>query len=683
MSLDIIEKLKKAPPKKRAKIVLDMQQKNIQFFKRRYPDVGNAIEQMGTGRYEVRIDPNFLDIIDQTTGQVCHPAGQLLKYTEKLGAPHHTGWIDKLSIIPNIAWGIEHGDRLAQFIQKIQTALPVVVEHAATGIVSLPYMSDGKRFSGVTVFLGIFTGLHILNYLNNSNLIDAVFIEPDVEKFSLSCLFIDYAALEQKIGRLVLHIGPNMPQNLPELLIGQAPMTATAWLRFLPAYPSKDFDNLIANFELRWRALTEIFVPFDREVRNMCYGARNLKKKTPINFMPPQLSENSRIIVIGAGPSLGDNVEWLKENQDKLIIIAAHSAMRTLNKNGIRPDFQCNLDTELDEGFWELLEMQPDIPFICYFKSDEKSVISYFKDPLLFNESGKANPVAFSRPITFTHPTTGNSATAVAVFAQPKQLFFLGLDLGFRDQEQDHVKGYWEGQGRSRESGTPVAAAANFPESEGQIFTYAYYNSARFTVEAALRHHPEIEVFNLSDGVKIEGAKPQHTEQLELAPYPEKASDLEKFQAAFTSEHEGVWRPYPRKGAEMLKAFRDAVKERMTLKEFNWLHFTRALDSAWNYGVAKSLEGDVEDLRIEAYSKLIHDLLSTWYRMIVFTKTPAQTQQGYELGLKILMETLEDLQWPEELDEWADETVEEGANTEQSLELVENIAEELEVKLSL
>ncbi|MEZ5672201.1 MAG: hypothetical protein R3E08_07340 [Thiotrichaceae bacterium] len=52
-----------------------MQRKNIQFFKRRYPDVGNAIEQMGTGRYEVRIDPNFLDIIDQTTGQVCHPAG--------------------------------------------------------------------------------------------------------------------------------------------------------------------------------------------------------------------------------------------------------------------------------------------------------------------------------------------------------------------------------------------------------------------------------------------------------------------------------------------------------------------------------------------------------------------------------------------------------------------------------
>jgi len=35
------------------------------------------------------------------------------------------------------------------------------------------------------------------------------------------------------------------------------------------------------------------------------------------------------------------------------------------------------------------------------------------------------------------------------------------------------------------------------------------------------------------------------------------------------------------------------------------------------------------------------------------------------------------------LDEWADETVEEGANTDQPIELAENTAEELEVKLSL
>jgi hypothetical protein len=61
--------------------------------------------------------------------------------------------------------------------------------------------------------------------------------------------------------------------------------------------------------------------------------------------------------------------------------------------------------------------------------------------------------------------------------------------------------------------------------------------------------------------------------------------------------------------------------------------------------------------------------------MIVFTKTPAQTQQGYELGLKILMETLEDLQWPEELDEWADVTEDEVVSPE-SVELVGNTASE-------
>jgi len=45
------------------------------------------------------------------------------------------------------------------------------------------------------------------------------------------------------------------------------------------------------------------------------------------------------------------------------------------------------------------------------------------------------------------------------------------------------------------------------------------------------------------------------------------------------------------------------------------------------------------------------------------------------LGLKILMETLEDLQWPEELDEWADVTEDEVISPE-SVELVGNTASE-------
>ena len=52
---------------------------------------------------------------------------------------------------------------------------------------------------------------------------------------------------------------------------------------------------VVVRSKLRWRAVHEVMVPFDREVRNLSYGAANLRLGRPILCQPPELSAGSRV----------------------------------------------------------------------------------------------------------------------------------------------------------------------------------------------------------------------------------------------------------------------------------------------------------------------------------------------------------------------------------------------------
>ncbi|MDD2814223.1 MAG: DUF115 domain-containing protein [Thiotrichaceae bacterium] len=659
MSLDIVAQLVKATPKKRLKMILEMQEKNIAFFRKYNEELANFIRDSGTGGYEIQVTPDFLEIIDKRTGQTCHPPGKFYEYLTQFGSPHHTGWIDKLEVLHSYMPGIEHGQRLIQFVERMHKELPFVIQRMATGEISLPRLKDGRRYSGVTVFLGIFTGLHIAHYLSHVEIRDIVMLEPDLDRFGLSCCFLDYAALEKRFGRLVLHIGPDMPENPPSLLIDKAQITATAWLRFLPAYPSEEFSAIIDKFNIRWRALIEIFVPFDREVRNLTYGMSNLLAQRPINDTPRNLSQNSRIAIVASGPSLDKELTWLKVNQDKLIIFAAHSAVRTLKKAGIRPDFQFSLDTELEDSLLEKLDLYYDVPFVSYYKARPES-LAKFQHVLLVNEFYKANPVKFDHPITYTHPTTGNLMAAVATFAKPKQLYIVGLDLGFRDVAKDHAVDYWAYQDNKASTTlaeNAVMVASNFMESQGQIYTNAYLNTARNNVEAALGTLIETSTYNLSDGAKIDGSEAKHSHELELTDYPEKQADIVQFTISFSGEKQGVWSFYKTPGNELLDILRTQLEQSLRLKKFDWTNFAIHLDNAWSSTLHACLAQEVGDLRAEAYMKFVQDLLTEWYRVIIFTKSPQETQKAYDIGLKVLLETLEEVKWPTELVAMEEESV--------------------------
>ena len=58
------------------------------------------------------------------------------------------------------------------------------------------------------------------------------------------------------------------------------------------------------------------------------------------------------VAICASGPSLSESIDWLKENQNKVVLIACGSSLPVLIDNGITPDFQ--LVIERDKYMFEV-----------------------------------------------------------------------------------------------------------------------------------------------------------------------------------------------------------------------------------------------------------------------------------------------------------------------------------------
>ena len=258
----IIDELKRSNPKRLEQLLTRTQAKNIEYFKSVNQELSDFIKARGTGTFGIRINDDGLEIFDRQTNQIFHPPGELLSHMSDLGQLHHTAWVDKVMIQHIWRGEGEHGRRTRAFLEAIYSEFPEELHRRInTGVVRLPVLQDGRHFSGPVVFLGVFTGLHIMHYLNRVAVSNVFLIEPDLDRFALSCFFLDYQLLEERFGQLLLHVGPNAPQVPIDLLIAGAPVTAASWVRLLPAYPDGQFDEMLNRVGLRWPAGQSRWLP--------------------------------------------------------------------------------------------------------------------------------------------------------------------------------------------------------------------------------------------------------------------------------------------------------------------------------------------------------------------------------------------------------------------------------------
>lgn len=102
----------------------------------------------------------------------------------------------------------------------------------------------------------------------------------------------------------------------------------------------------VHNFNESFKKNTEVT---DQWSRNVAINLPRFNKKNTIwNLIDLYSGEKEKVaILVGASPSLIDDIEKLKEIDDNFFIICANSALKTLLKYGVKPKFCICLDGDM------------------------------------------------------------------------------------------------------------------------------------------------------------------------------------------------------------------------------------------------------------------------------------------------------------------------------------------------
>lgn len=203
-------------------------------------------------------------------------------------------------------------------------------------------------------------------------------------------------------------------------------------------------------------------------------------------------------LVIGAGPSLEEDLPLLKELEDRAIFFGAGSAMNALNAHGIYTHFGAGIDPTPVQTSRIKTNAAFETPFF-YTNRFSYEAFELIHGPKIFSTQDPEKPWCawFEQQLGIINPlaintgfSTSNYSTAVALFLGCNPIVLLGLDMAY-GEDRKYLPGVKAYPGDSAE--VMASLKKLHPESirvtnfEGKTFdtTVAFVNeSAWFTVKA-------------------------------------------------------------------------------------------------------------------------------------------------------------------------------------------------------
>jgi hypothetical protein len=238
----------------------------------------------------------------------------------------------------------------------------------------------------------------------------------------------------------------------------------------------------------------------------------------------PRLHRPETAVIVGAGPSLDEAIETLHRIRDKVILFSAGTSLRPLLRQGITPDFHC----ELENGgqVVEVVEearRHGDLSSIHLIASStvDPRVPELFGETILFHRDSVSSTRILRgdhAPIGGSAPTCVNTAMSAAAHLGFTDFLLFGTDCGVRPGASDHAEGtIYQDIDRYRVTAKqrdryPLELEGNFG---GIALTDWVYDASRRMLMDLIATY-RLNVVNCSDGAVISGATPRVPEAVEI-----------------------------------------------------------------------------------------------------------------------------------------------------------------------
>ncbi len=448
-------------------------------------------------------------------------------------------------------------DVFGQIHQRYTKETYKLLTDADVTVQNSPNLEKLKSASFI-MLLGLGLGYAVESLYSKIEIANLAIIEPNADLFFASLYAFDWASLlefikEHKLG-LYLMIGQSKNQVVNDLLLylnnhGKfLASCSTTFVHYIDDDMKTIADDLIKDFDKTYAALGF----FDDHLFGVSHGVANLLAKKGSACCREKLPDNLTevpVFVIGNGPSLDNDLPFIRKFQDKAIIIACGSSIDTLYNEGIKPDFYAATERVAQIGhtldIFNGTNFLDDIMLIAgdvvhpettkhfkrcaiFAKKDEPLCWAWLHDEKLFEK------VKDWDKITLMNPLVGNLGVSSAIQFGFNNIFLFGIDNGKKVSDARlHANnstlytqyGVQETVGNFALSTT---AEGNFGDTIETNYIYKLSADYIDKVVRILRKENEnernIKVYNCSAGIKLETCTPMHSENIDLSFLP----DLDK-----------------------------------------------------------------------------------------------------------------------------------------------------------
>ncbi|MFY8300284.1 6-hydroxymethylpterin diphosphokinase MptE-like protein [Pseudoalteromonas sp. SS15] len=384
--------------------------------------------------------------------------------------------------------------------------------------------------------------------------IDALFAEKDILNFMLfepskdtffallHCLELKplFEHCTSKGGQFSIRIGGSADgfiNEVSKLFFEQGHFNLSRVL-FFTHYTSETILNTIKRMKEIGHRWSDGWGFMEDEIIGTTHTLSNLYSKFPVLKNKKQFHnpiKDKPVFICANGPSLDLAIDFLKENQDKVIIVSAGTALKALLVNDIKPDI--HIEMERTAGLLDWVEVVERTENIKYNLSDLRivalntvytGIFKKFKSACLLakvNDAGGRLINALDEKIMFTYPDNSNpsvSNTALAVVGELgfKNIYLCGTDFGFISEDKHHSKHsiYFDEDFKHKDlvknnMRSNLEVKGNFRE---KVLSTNLFDSSKGNIELYIQQNPELKVKNTSDGAFIRLTTPVRIQDIAI-----------------------------------------------------------------------------------------------------------------------------------------------------------------------
>ncbi len=511
---------------------LETYSKNIEYFSKNHKELMKLLTTLdiaiNTGDYEPRYDLEYIDgyfdIKDIKTGAYVYNGNSLniskdisrlvdFKKNKRTfeGFPIYTfsdeqvekaGGITKLvaGVLPMTRYYFEHSDQKGT-------------------------MKEINKF----IFVGVRLGLHIPIIHEKIKSAEYLIIEDDLEIFKLSLFTTQYYTLAQDA---TLYFSVADDENLflkTTRLYLRDTFYENRYLKYVlfPTYPT----NKLKQIQNSIMTQSFIFFPYkvtlDKFLKPLEYINDGYNMVNLAHPLVNDITKDKPVLVLAAGPSFKKNIDWVKENHHKFLVIAVSSVLNTLYKLDIKPDIVTHIDgEEKSSEHYDGIDVDNFLKdAIFLFGSNvSKDVRSKFKKSQIFYYEEQT--YYFKEFGSIPSPCVGSFSLILSLYLQAKETYLLGLDFAINQEtgathSSDHIISKELDIDTKDVLLNSMDYETNLFPIQGNFSDVVYTNGLlHASVQVLFQNIPVVKndnqtIYNMNDGAKIKSCLPTHALNVE------------------------------------------------------------------------------------------------------------------------------------------------------------------------